>query len=266
MDFSNVKEWTIPEGSVFKVTDSLGRVIWELDVPLKDDYFFIENISGNENRISFRKSLAGAIAIDIYFSRDQVNWQLLGTTDGSANPPTVTLNANERIFFKATASYWGDVSSNIYYDYISSTYEFNAGGNIMSLLYGDDFKNKYLPDRATFHSMFNNSKIVSASKLALPENTQTKCYYNMFKNSISLIKAPVLPSSYVSVNAYMEMFQGCTSLNRIISYAKNAPSGDSFKNWVDGVSATGDFYNLGGYIFSTGSSGIPSGWTKHTSL
>lgn len=267
MDFSNVKDWTIPEGSVFKVTDSIGRVIWEQDVPLKDDYFFIENISENENKISFRKGLTGAQAIDIYYSRDQVNWQLLGTTDDSANPPTVTLNANERMFFKATASYWGDVSSNIYYDYISSTYEFNAGGNIMSLLYGDDFKDKYLAERATFHSMFIGSKIVSASKLALPENTRTKCYYNMFKDSTSLIKAPVLPSSYVSDNAYWQMFKGCTSLNRIISYAKNAVSGNSFKDWVDGVSATGDFYNLGGYqYFPSGASGIPSGWTVHTSL
>lgn len=266
MDFSNVKDWTIPEGEVIRVVDN-SRIVWEQDAPLKNDYFFIENISGNENEISFRKSLAGAKAIDIYFSKDQVNWELLGTTDGTSMPPSVHLNTNERMFFKAVTSYWGDVSSNIYYNYISSSYEINIGGNIMSLLYSDDFKDKYLADRVTFHSMFNHSKVVSASKLALPENTRTKCYYNMFTNSTLLIKAPVLPSSYVSDNAYWQMFKGCTSLNRIISYAKNAVSGNSFKDWVDGVSATGDFYNLGGYqYFPSGASGIPTGWTKHTNL
>ena len=38
------------------------------------------------------------------------------------------------------------------------------------------------------------------------------------------------------------------------------------KDWLNGVSATGDFYNLGGATYTTGTSGIPSGWTVHTSL
>ena len=43
MNFSNIKDWTIPEGTVKQVTDSLGRVIWEGVHDYSQDYFFIEN-------------------------------------------------------------------------------------------------------------------------------------------------------------------------------------------------------------------------------
>jgi hypothetical protein len=62
------------------------------------------------------------------------------------------------------------------------------------------------------------------------------------------------------------MFYGCTQLNNVTTYADNISATNCLNNWLSGVSATGDFYNLGSANPPSGSSGIPSGWTVHTSI
>lgn len=63
------------------------------------------------------------------------------------------------------------------------------------------------------------------------------------------------------------MFYGCESLNNVTTYYASTADTITFNNWLNGVAATGDFYNLGGATYTSGDpSGIPSGWTEHTSL
>lgn len=91
------------------------------------------------------------------------------------------------------------------------------------------------------------------------------CYYEMFQGCTSLVNAPELPATTLGENCYDYMFKGCTNLNKIIVRATSWNTSYT-DNWVDGVSSTGDFYNLRGATIPTGSSGIPTGWTVHTSL
>ena len=56
------------------------------------------------------------------------------------------------------------------------------------------------------------------------------------------------------------MFNGCSALKRMETYFTSYNS-NSTTRWLNGVSATGDFYNLGGATIPTGVNGIPSGWT-----
>lgn len=64
------------------------------------------------------------------------------------------------------------------------------------------------------------------------------------------------------------MFRYCSSLNKVVSYITSPSSmGSTYtSSWLQNVSSTGDFYNLGGVTFASGANGIPSGWTQHTSL
>lgn len=64
------------------------------------------------------------------------------------------------------------------------------------------------------------------------------------------------------------MFNGCSNLNEVTVNINTIYSGyeNAFSNWLNGVAATGDFYNLGGATYTSGASGIPTGWTEHTSL
>lgn len=61
------------------------------------------------------------------------------------------------------------------------------------------------------------------------------------------------------------MFSACRSLNRIICYAQSWDTSKA-SDWVYSVAATGDFYNLGGANIPIDNvSGVPIGWTLHTS-
>jgi hypothetical protein len=62
------------------------------------------------------------------------------------------------------------------------------------------------------------------------------------------------------------MFQRCTSLNQVTTYADNISASSCLSYWLSGVAATGDFYNLGSATYRSGASGIPEGWTEHNTL
>ena len=98
----------------------------------------------------------------------------------------------------------------------SSSGRFNAEGNSLSLLYGDNFEEQTDFDTYTwaFDALFKGcTGLVDASGLvmdgiALP----TRCYRQLFNGCTSLTKAPVLMAQTLSVNCYLGMFAGCTSL------------------------------------------------------
>ena len=93
---------------------------------------------------------------------------------------------------------------------------FDVEGNIMSLLYGSNFRNQYSLEGKSnaFQSLFNSSKVVNAENLVLPATTLSSvCYQSMFAMSTYLQKAPkVLPAEVCTEYCYDGMFAGCHSL------------------------------------------------------
>lgn len=291
MNFSNVKEWTINEGSVIRVTDSLGRVIWEKNnsYDYSQDYFFIEDISGQPNTVSIVSNRAQSPVIEVFYSIDQTNWLSMGTTSTTAI--TATIPANGKLYLKATANVWGTGTNN---NSITTSGIHNLCGNIMSLLYGDNFHNQTaFSNQIIFPSLFRNDiTLVNAENLVLPATTLTySCYGSMFNGCTSLTTAPTLPATTLATSCYAGMFIGCNSLttapslpattlanycyigmfyncsnlSTVTIYADDISATDCLDNWLDGVSSTGDFYNLGRATYPRGVSGIPTGWTVHTS-
>ena len=282
-------------------------------------YFYVEDASGNTNRIFIDKTNAKAPTIEVFKSTDQLNWESIGNTDTTAIQ--LELPANSKIYLKAVTDKWGTSNWSIT-NKISCNGNFNIGGNIMSLLYGDNFKNSVFTSDNTyaFSSLFySDSYLVNAGNLLLPATTlvegcynmmlrtcpllttapalpastlANKCYYGMFRDCTglttaptlpattlanecysnlfngctSLTTAPVLPATTLANQCYKELFSGCTNLNNVTTYADNISASNCTYNWLNNVSATGDFYNLGSVTYTSGASGIPSGWTEHTSL
>lgn len=101
----------------------------------------------------------------------------------------------------------------------ASTAMFNLQGNIMSLLYDDDFKDKTdLIDSCTFNLMFYTTNIVNANTLVMPSHDLTiNCYCRMFYECAKMYTAPLLVAENINNFCYFEMFMGC---ERLI----NAPS------------------------------------------
>lgn len=87
-------------------------------------------------------------------------------------------------------------------------------GNVMSLLYGDEFDSKLSLGGYGFYNLFyNTSELLDASNLVLPATTLTSnCYQQMFMNCRSLRTAPALPATTLANRCYEMMFEGCSSL------------------------------------------------------
>lgn len=116
-----------------------------------------------------------------------------------------------------------------------------------------------------YSSMFRNcSSITTAPELpatTLAEN----CYNAMFYECSGMTVAPVLNAPTLAAGSYQNMFGSCSSLSAITCMATDISASACTSNWVSGVSASGVFKkddSMSGW--TTGASGIPSGWTIKT--
>ena len=129
-----------------------------------------------------------------------------------SNTSTPTISAGNKIYWKASLS--GSTSVGTF----SSTGEYNACGNPMSLLYNDDFVGKTTMGQNNFKELFkNNTKLISISDLSLPATTLANgCYYNMFSGCTSLTDTVAeLPATTMANECYRGMFANCSSLTTI---------------------------------------------------
>ena len=114
-----------------------------------------------------------------------------------------------------------------------------------------------------YRSMFEWCKGLTQA----PELPATKladyCYRSMFAGCDGLTQAPELPATILAYGCYYYMLYGCNGLTEVrIKATEKAVY--SLLEWLNGVSATGDFYcDPNATIFPTDSpSGIPSGWRR----
>ncbi len=116
-----------------------------------------------------------------------------------------------------------------------------------------------------YEAMFSGcTSLLIAPKINLQRVTYAACR-NMFSGCTSLTTALGIPNATFDRYACSAMFYGCTNLNSVTTY-NTAYNSENFGNWLYGVAAQGDFWNLGNASYPEGASGIPSGWTEHTSL
>ncbi len=113
-----------------------------------------------------------------------------------------------------------------------------------------------------YNSMFQNcTSLTTAPELPATSLVQS-CYSFMFQGCTSLTTAPELPATTLESNCYQYMFRNCKKLNYIKMLATNISASSCLNNWVNGVSSTGTFVkNAAMTRLSTGTSGIPRGWT-----
>lgn len=114
-----------------------------------------------------------------------------------------------------------------------------------------------------YYSMFGYCTSLTQAP-ELPATTLAEsCYYDMFFGCTSLTQAPELPATKLVYRCYNAMFMYCTKLNYVKCLATNTFLTDDTNNWLTNVSATGDFYAPKGISWTTGTNGIPQGWTRH---
>lgn len=146
----------------------------------------------------------------------------------------------------------------------SSTGQFEAEGNIMSIASGDSFASATTVVENQFHNLFEScTGLTNTENLVLPSTTlSNECYEGMFRDCTNLTNAPELPAATLASLCNNSMFFGCSSLSAITCLATDISATDCTYNWVNGVASTGTFVKAGNMTgWTTGWDGIPSGWT-----
>ena len=334
---------TVPDETETLTFTLQGGTTVTMDVYVKPDYaksyFFVQDLSGNGSNFTIEAMDGDTPSFDVYTSTDQQTWTLLGTVGTFAYFQT-PVPANGKLYIKATTDRWGGDEM----PYCDAPYA--IGGNIMSLLFGDNFENVTTLTSDNYNIIkFGNyqseTNLYDASKLVLPATTlvdhcysnmfagcysltsapalpattltegcyenmfeyctsltdapklpattlewncysdmfngctsltnapalpattlSNYCYSNMFQDCTSLVEAPELPAQTLVESCYQAMFQGCTSLNKMSVYATDISASDCTADWLNNVSATGDFANWGGARYTRDASGIPAGWNE----
>ena len=146
----------------------------------------------------------------ISYSKNGGEWTSLTSTKTGV---TISVNAGDQIKFKGENAQYSD-SNNRYAQFKGGTATFNLSGNIMSLVYGDDFYgNDTLTMERVFFRLFEGAKIISSKNLILPAMTMTDyCYSYMFYGCNTMTDAPKLPATTLAKSCYNYMFYSCTSL------------------------------------------------------
>lgn len=231
-----------------------------------NNYFTIEALD-DDLSVVFTK--------DIEFGIDGIGWQKL-----LANTNSPTINKGQTISFKASIIPldFGGIGQFVI------NKPCNLSGNIMSLLWKGNLAS------FSFYYLFEDcTTIKSADRLMLPATTLASecyrgmfwgcsslttapklpattlayyCYSYMFYGCKSLTTAPELPATTLASGCYRQMFYNCRKLNYIKMLATDVSASDCLGNWVTNITSRGTFVKHPNMTtLSTGTSGIPSGWT-----
>ena len=266
-----------------------------MEKPLRN-YFFVEALAdGMTVTLNNTRQMPGmdfsfnAPANELEYSTDQQVWRRL--PNNIASP---TINTGERIYLRGNATSAFDMTNMMMgIGFFNISRPCNVGGNIMSLLFNDNFEDKtdLTGYDAPFANLFTGQPIVNASELLLPATTlsmgcyssmfmgckllttapalpattlATSCYGGMFQGCTSLTTAPALPATTLADNCYTAMCVGCSNLNYIKMLATDISASDCLDSWVGNVSSTGTFVKdpaLSEETIGRGDNGIPEGWT-----
>lgn len=253
-------------------------------------------------KIVWYASNAAFSGLVINYSLDNgTTWTSIASSNNVNNGFDVA--AGDVVIFKGENDYYARpttstlLSSSYYTQFTNTTAEYIAEGNMMSLIYGDNFAgNDNLPTNTThnFAAMFNGCTGMSnADNLILPAMTlNTCCYRNLF-SGCKLHTSPKLPATTLAKGCYVNMFINCYTLEEapdlpaptlvescyegmlymqsaaynlryIKCLARNKSASRCLTNFHNStyVSPTGVFVKYPGVSWvSGGTDGIPNGWT-----
>ena len=246
-----------------------------VNVSIDDDYDYsytnltFTALENGTFTLTIPEGLSSSALTSISYSTDMGStWTITQNVDNqTVTITTPTITKGNKVLWKGEGYTYCDTNTPVTSSMFSSTGRFNVSGNIMSLLYLDNFVGQTSFASGTvnnFTSLFHNAdKLISAANLVLPATTMTRlCYGDMFNGCRSLTTAPELPATTLATGCYNSMFSGCSSLKYIKMLATDITASNCLTNWVSGVASTGTFTKAASQSsLPSGASGIPENWT-----
>lgn len=204
--------------------------LWPIN--FANNYFTATNISENAGfwKIRIPVAVTETMIPSISYSTDNGdNWTTVNNDTSKSDylDINILVGAGKSVLIKSNSTQWGTT----YSTFADNTrmWPGTAGtlwtvsGNIMSLVYGDNFigqtsfpnNNEYwFTALFAYNNYVINPLLVDASNLVLPAtNVPASAYRIMFYNRTALTGAPDLTAATTtSNNVYTQMFDGCESL------------------------------------------------------
>ena len=186
-------------------------VTQEAYVDYAGQYFTMEILTAGT--INFKANSRNAGTRTIEYSINDDSWVSIASSTADS---IVNVVAGDVVRFRGNNTNYCSQSASTYaHCFSASTAVFNAYGNIMSMVAGDDFETAVtFTAPYVFRNFFTNTKIVDASNLILPATTLTvRCYLAMFGTASMLQKPPkILPATTLTEGCYFNMFLNASAL------------------------------------------------------
>ena len=212
--------------------------------------------------------------------------------NGGQSWTTLASNTNTPTVAAGKVIMWRNKGTKTAVARFSSTANFTAGGNIMSLMSDNFYNLKSIQYASAFTQTFYGcTRLTSIKDLKLPATSLSQycysgmfvgctnltevptdllpattlannCYQGMFQACSSLTTAPTLSAATLAQYCYYGMFQSCTRLNTVRCYATNISATNCTTGWLNGVASSGTFYKkstMNSWPRTT--DGIPAAWT-----
>lgn len=255
-DLDNAYQRGWNDGYQSGYTDGLNDCPECPDTGYSSQYLTIEALSDGT---LYWKADDNQVLKTIEYSKNNGEWTSVTASSENSGATITTVVSGDLVRFRGNNTRYHDTTFNHY----NTDITFKVYGNIMSLTYGDNFLNQtVLTGEHAFCNIFKLcTGLTDASNLILPATTLTiSCYDGMFKGCTSLVTTPVLPATTLADYCYASMFRA-TSVNYVKCLATDISAFNCTETWLRDASATGTFVKKAGVSWTTGNSGIPSGWT-----
>ena len=168
--------------------------------------------TAKNNQATLRISRIGnPDSINLQTSFDGKSWTPYNVGD------TITINSGGKVYFKAVGQNSRMATSPDNYHKFEFTSEFEASGNVNSLLEEDEEVARTMSlefREMCYVNLFSDTNLTTAPELPSTE-LAFGCYAFMFHNCAYLTTAPELPATTLADNCYYSMFSGCGNLKYV---------------------------------------------------
>lgn len=209
-----------------------------------------DGVNSFQIKLNPNNTLVQLNEVDMFWSYNKTDWQRF-TSDNY-----ITVNEGQAIYLKGinlagldcTRSEGGGQEERgalpLFLVKDDDTY-INCSGNIMSLIYGDNYLNwDEIPIEYCFAYLFSThdndysfKQLKDCSQLILPNTVTEYCYYYMFSGCPNLIKGPELPATVLAEGCYMGMFQSSTSLTGYYTLPATTLASSCYKSMFQGCTS-----------------------------
>ena len=165
--------------------------------------------------IVWKKRGSSAPARTIQYKLNEGNWNNITANDTTGT--VINVSVGDILQFRGNNSNYSTAASISRSCGFGGTAKYYAYGNIMSLIYGNDFIGQNtLSSSFTFLGLFSYASGLTSHithQIVLPATTlTTDCYAYMFYQCTGMTTAPELPATTLAAACYEYMFQYCTGM------------------------------------------------------